>query len=183
MIQCLVRQVMCLIKDKQCIFRLRQNGTTAKGKVCQHQVVVGHHDVGIIEVFSGVEEGTAVEIATVAIGTLTMVGGDLAPDVIGYLIRPMVAITVPLPGPVTGQHVFKIGPGAGFFLAGPIQQEQRHGIAVAVTLVMQASFETRQTQVAATTFGKGPGEIQFAVLFQIRKVFVDDLILQGNGRC
>ena len=94
----------------------------------------------------------------------------------------MVAITVPLPGPVTGQHVFKIGPGAGFFLAGPIQQEQRHGIAVAVTLVMQASFETRHTQVAATTFGKGPGEIQFAVLFQVRKVLVDDLVLQGNRR-
>ncbi len=70
------------------------------------------------DVCSGVEEGTAVEIAAVAMGTLTMVGGELAPDVIGYLIRPMVAITVPLPGPVTGQHVFKIGPGAGFFLAG-----------------------------------------------------------------
>ena len=144
--------------------------------------MVRHHNVSFVQALAGIKKGTAVEIAAVAIGTLTMVGGDLAPDIIGYLIRPMIAITIPFAGPITGQHVLKIGAGARLLLTGPIQQEQRHGIAVAVPLVMQAGFETRHTQVAAAAFGKGPGEIQFAVLFQVRKILVDDLVLQGNRR-
>ena len=116
-----------------------------------------------------------------AIGALAVVGGHLAPDFIGDLFRPMVPVAIPFPGAVAGQHFFKGNPAGRFIVCRLVQQEQRHGVAVAMAFVVQPGFQAGHTQVTATALGQGPAEIQLAVLAQVRQVFQDNLVLQGNG--
>src|SRR5690554_5498873 len=136
MVQRFIRQVMRLVKDEQRVLRLRQNGTAAKGKIGQHQVVVGHHHIGVIQVFAGVEKRATVEVGVMAVGALAVVGGYLAPDVIGNLLWPVVPVAIPFTGTVGGEHLFK-GDSAGcLVIHGLIKKEQGHGVAVAVPFIM-----------------------------------------------
>ena len=96
MIQRLVRKVMGLIKNVQCVFRLGQNGTATERQVRQHQIMVRHQDIGIIQIFPGVEKRAAVEVAAVAVGALPVIGCNLAPDIVRNLFRPVVPVAIPV---------------------------------------------------------------------------------------
>ena len=180
MVQGLVWQVMGFIEDEQRVLRLRKNGATAQGQIRQHQVVIGHHHIGIVQILAGIKERTTVKVGAVPVGALAMISRHLTPDFIGNLFRPVIPVAVPVPGTITGKHVFKGGPATGFVVYRLIQQEQRHGIAVTMALIVQPRFQSRHTQVTTTAFGKSPAEIQLAVFTQVRQIFQNDLILKRH---
>ena len=172
---------MRFVKDKQRILGFRQDRPTAQSKIRQHQIMVGHHNIGIVQIFTGIKEGTAVKVGAVAIGALAMIGGYLAPDFIRNLFRPVVSVAVPLPGTIGAEHFFKYRPAARFVIHRLIQQEQGHGIAVTVALIVQAGFQPGHTQIPAAAFGECPVEVQLAVLAQVWQVFQDNLVLKRHG--
>ena len=96
MVQGLVGQMMGFIEDEQRVLRLRKNGATAQGQIRQHQVVIGHHHIGIVQILAGIKERTTVKVGAVPVGALAMISRHLTPDFIGNLFRPVVPVTVPL---------------------------------------------------------------------------------------
>src|SRR5690554_766066 len=170
--------MVSFIKDKQRVFGLWQDSTTPQSQIGKNKVVVCHHYIYFIQVLSGIKKCAAVEVTAVPVSTLTMIGRYLPPNLVGYLLRPVVSVSVPFTGAITCQHFLKECPGAGLFCTGTIQKKKRHGIAVAVAFVVQPGFQTGHARIPATAFGQRPAKIHLTVLFQIRKVFQSNLVLQ-----
>src|SRR5680860_1630465 len=154
---------MGLIKNEQRVLGFRQNRASAEGKVCENEIVIGHHDVHVIQILARIKKGAAIKIAAMPVSALAVIGGYLSPYVIGYLLWPVIPVSVPLPRAVACQHFLKKCPGARLFGAGAVQKEQRHGIAVAVAFIVQPGFQARHTQIPAAAFGECPGEVHLAV--------------------
>ena len=181
MVEGLVRQMMGLVEDVQGVLRLRQDGTATQRQVGQHQVVVGHYHIGGFQALAGVEERAVIEVGAMPVGTLAVIGGDLTPDIIGYGGRPVIPVAIPFAGGVLAEHVLEEFTGAGLLLAALIQQEQGHGVTVAMAFILKPRFQAGHAQIAAPTLGQGPVERQAGVLFQIRQVLGNDLVLQCHG--
>ena len=96
MLKALFRQLVPLIKDENTIFRRRQNDTPSKFQVCQHQVVISHHNVCFLQSVPGTEKRTLVDKATASSTALHGVGGHQPAQCVINRARPAVQVPIPM---------------------------------------------------------------------------------------
>ena len=177
----LVGQVVAFVEYVERVARVRQHGAAAQGQVGEDHVVVGDDHVDLAHAFARFIEGALAEVGAMTVGALAVVGGQARPIGVFQGGGPAVAVAVPF---IPGQFFDHAGKQLladfidfdleAFFF----EQGGRGSLRVAF---LQQHVELGQAHIAATALGQGEGEVQAAVAHQVGQVFVDDLLLQGDG--
>lgn len=143
--------------------------------------MVGDNNVDLAHALPGLVEGALAEVGAMTVGALAVIGGQACPVGVFQGIGPAVAVAVPFIARQFLDHAGKqlltdlidFDLEAFFF-----EQRGSGGLRVAF---LQQHVELGQAHIAPTALGQGEGEIQAAVAHQVGQVFVDNLLLQGDG--
>jgi hypothetical protein len=178
----LVRQMMAFVEHIKGVARIGQHSAAAECQVGQHHVVVGDYHIDLAHALASLVERALLEVRTMAIGALAVVGCQLRPARVLKLFGPAVAVAIPF---IAGE-LFHHGEEQLLALLVDVDPEtflleQLRGGTLRLAFLQQ-HVELGQAQVAAAPLGQGEAETQAAVAHQVRQVLVHDLLLQGHSR-
>ena len=177
MVNGLVRQMVGFVEDINRVLRRRQNRAATEGEIRQHQIVVGDYAIQLVEGIPRLEKCALADKAAAPPRALAVVRGHPGPGALRQFLRPVIAIPVPAAfcqllhhGVVEG-FVLGRDPGTGVVV-------EKHQLFVAVR---ENPVELAEAQIATAPFDEAVIEIEAAVLFDVRQILKNDLLLQGNG--
>ena len=172
-----------LVKDQQAVAQLGQGFHAQRG---QHQVVVGHDDVGLGQA------GARLVVAAIAVarampgGAAVALGGDTRPVLRVRRLDQAVAVAIPAAAGQGLRHVFVEAKTA--LLQGLLRSTgQRNGWEVILKKVLLCAtcaghaLEFELADIAPAPFGQRIGKGLLHGLGQGGQVFLHELLLQRDG--
>ena len=176
-------QVVRLVKDQQAVAQLGQGFHAQRG---QHQVVVGHDDVGLGQA------GTRLVVAAIAVaravpgGAAVALGGDARPVLRVRRLDQTVAVAIPAAGGQGLRHVF-VEPETALLQGFLRSTGQRHCWEVILKKVLICAtdaghaLEFELADIAPAALGQCKCKGLLHGLGQRGQVFLHELLLQRDG--
>ena len=159
----------------------RQNACSVHVDRRQHQIVVGDHEVCLLDPLPRGLERTACELRTLGAGAPLAIRGDSLPNLIDHGQRQLVAIPAPTTGVEGDQQLPHRGHPPGCVDA-TLRTSLPHQVEACLSRELAFGLQLDSTGVAASALGDGKGERDREQALQAGRVLLRVLVLKRHRR-